>query len=67
MINIKINDSILTLHSGCRLDEALAVYGVKEKIFAIAIDGKFIPRIHYAQTLLQDNNSIDIIVPMQGG
>ena len=67
MINIKINDSILRLPQPCRLDEALVIYGVKEKIFAIAIDGKFIPRIHYEQILLQDNNRIDIIVPMQGG
>ncbi len=67
MINIKINNLLLRLPHGCRLDEALAIYGVKEKIYAVAIDGKFIPRIHYAQTSLLDNNSIDIIVPMQGG
>jgi sulfur carrier protein len=67
MINVKINSQIFQLPVGCHLLEALAIYGLKEKVFAIAINGELIPRYQQAQLILQEDNDIDIIIPMQGG
>jgi thiamine biosynthesis protein ThiS len=51
----------------CSLSEALVLYNLQDRVFAVAVDGKLVPRSQYSQMKLQNDNSIDIIVPMQGG
>jgi thiamine biosynthesis protein ThiS len=35
--------------------------------FAAAVNAQFVPKTLYAQTLLQDNDKIELIVPITGG
>ncbi|MBI2790616.1 MAG: sulfur carrier protein ThiS [Gammaproteobacteria bacterium] len=67
MINVKINSHLYLLPEKCSLSEALAFYNLQVQNFAVAIDGKLVPRSQYAQLKLRNDNCIDIIVPMQGG
>lgn len=36
-------------------------------LFAIAVNGQFVPKAHYTQYQLQSDDSIAILTPMQGG
>lgn len=38
-----------------------------EGSFAIALNQQFIPKQAYASTILQEQDHIDVIIPMQGG
>lgn len=64
---MKINSHPFWLPEKCSLREALVLYNLQDRVFAVAVDGKLVPRSQYSQMKLQNDNSIDIIVPMQGG
>ncbi len=66
-MKVKINRLEFELPQNCNLLQALEIYEVKTKIFAIAVNEKFIPKSHYSQTIINPFDTIDIIVPMQGG
>ena len=34
---------------------------------AVAINQEFVPRSHYTETLLQEGDQLELLVPMQGG
>ena len=38
-----------------------------EGAFALALNENFIPKSQYADTLLNENDRIEIVAPMQGG
>lgn len=68
MINIRLNNQKINLAENKTLQELLVEQGLAEQqSFAIAINQNFIPRASYATQLLQDNDEVDIIIPMQGG
>ncbi len=67
MIAIKINNKPYTFSKQCTLAQAIKAYGVKETIFAVAINGVLVPKAYFEQTVLAQNMIIDIIIPMQGG
>ncbi|MGD9591650.1 MAG: sulfur carrier protein ThiS [Candidatus Berkiella sp.] len=67
MISVKLNNNILSLPINTTLTEVLKIYGLKQTVFAVALNGQFIASENYATTRLQENDLIDVIVPMQGG
>lgn len=67
MISICLADEIITIEKNVPLSELLTQKNYVNKGFAIALNGKFIPTAHYKTTILQENDKIEIIVPMQGG
>lgn len=40
---------------------------VKQKIFAVSVNGKFVPKSNYINININPNDKIDIVIPMQGG
>lgn len=34
---------------------------------AVALNGEFVPRSRYRETILKDGDSVEILAPMQGG
>ncbi|MGE3320298.1 MAG: sulfur carrier protein ThiS [Candidatus Berkiella sp.] len=40
---------------------------VLPKVFAIAVNGKFVAREDYRQHILQSDDQVAILTPMQGG
>jgi sulfur carrier protein len=49
-----------------QLDELLHELQPKNP-FAISINSQFIAKAHYAKTMVQENDSIEIISPVTGG
>lgn len=66
-MKIMLNDQWVILPEKAKLSDLLAIYEVQEKSFAIAVNYQFVPRPFYAMRELQDQDIVDIIVPMQGG
>jgi sulfur carrier protein len=66
MITITVNgDTATTLHTN--LTEALREWGYTIGACAVALNETFIPVTDYPQTQLADGDSMQIVVPMQGG
>lgn len=67
MITINLNSQKINLPENNSLAEVLTHQGYTGDYFAVALNRKFIARGQYAETILTENDSIDIIFPMQGG
>jgi sulfur carrier protein len=63
---ISINQEMYDLPMGATLQDAIAVSLVIPP-FAAAVNAQFVPKSLYAQTILNENDQIDLIVPITGG
>ncbi len=66
-MNIYFNNEKHQIEANQSLQEFLLCQKKTELHFAIAINHQFVPRGVYQSTLLNENDRIDMIVPMQGG
>ena len=41
--------------------------GFSEKKIAVAINGQFVPKSSYDEHIINENDDIEIVAPMQGG
>jgi sulfur carrier protein len=68
MIQVSINNSLETLDKGCTVLKALEVLGYeKTGMLGIAINQTFISKDQWADTMLNDQDKIDILNPVSGG
>jgi thiamine biosynthesis protein ThiS len=67
MIIIQFNSQTVELKETCNLNEVLLLHGYTETRFAIAVNRKFIPKLHYHNYVIQAGDHIEVITPMQGG
>ncbi len=72
MIQLFLNGKPVTLSQSMSLDLALQEWkknniGIIPETFAISINEQFIPKTQYTATILQTNDCIDLLIPMQGG
>lgn len=67
MITIKCNNQATNVDAGCTLAVFLKNHGYEDNGFAVAINHKFVPSSRFAVTKLQQDDSVEIIRPMQGG
>ena len=63
---IWINQQTCELQQGCTLKEAIELAQITPP-FAAAVNAQFVPKTLYHQTLLHDNDKIELIVPITGG
>ena len=61
-----INQKSCELQQGCTLKEAIERAQITPP-FAAAVNAQFVPKTLYHQTLLHDNDKIELIVPITGG
>ena len=61
-----INQKSCDLQQGCTLKEAIELAQITPP-FAAAVNAQFVPKTLYHQTLLHDNDKIELIVPITGG
>ncbi|AMP89783.2 thiamine biosynthesis protein ThiS [Legionella pneumophila subsp. pascullei] len=66
-MNIYLNDKIYTIQSSLSLSAFLKQLNYTQQHFAVAINNHHVPHNAYETTILQANDSIDILFPMQGG
>ncbi len=67
MITVKINSETKKLQPDTTVAQALESLGYQNSKIAVAINGEFVPRTHYPNTVLQANDLIDVVAPIQGG
>jgi len=65
-MTITINGEQQSLSEPQTIDQLLANKGFSDRI-AVAINGAFIPRSTYANQVVKEGDSIEILAPMQGG
>ena len=61
-----INQKPCELQQGSTLKEAIEFAQITPP-FAAAVNTQFVPKTLYEQTLLNDNDKIELIVPITGG
>ncbi len=66
-MNITVNGQTKTLTSNCPISEYLNNNGYGDKLVAVAINGSFVPKSLHGDTLINDNDDVEIVAPMQGG
>jgi sulfur carrier protein len=65
-ITIKINNQLISVSGTDSLANLLSTTTLPA-VFAIAVNGKFLPKAQYQNYPLKDNDVVAIISPMQGG
>ncbi|HEV2613106.1 MAG TPA: sulfur carrier protein ThiS [Gammaproteobacteria bacterium] len=67
MINIFLNGEAIILEKHCTLGDFLKIQSKISGNYAVALNKKFIARADYEHTVLNNQDHITIIRPMQGG
>jgi sulfur carrier protein len=66
-LSVVVNGKKTILTQGLNLQQVLDKQGYKNEQVAIALNETFIARSQYQNTLIEANDCIDIVAPMQGG
>ncbi|AMQ27856.1 TPA: sulfur carrier protein ThiS [Legionella pneumophila] len=67
MINVYFNDKIYKIQPSLSLRAFLKQLNYTQQYFAVAINNHHVPHKAYEATILQANDRVDILFPMQGG
>ena len=67
IMQVTVNGENKVMLDNIDLENALIKWGYGLETFAVAINKQFVPRSKYAMTLLNANDHIEIVTPMQGG
>lgn len=65
MLTIQLNGDSIQIPSES-LQTVLADFALKT-VFAVALNGEFVPREHYSGITLKNGDQLEIVSPMQGG
>ncbi|WP_160154144.1 sulfur carrier protein ThiS [Microbulbifer sp. ALW1] len=66
-MQLLVNGEQRNFESETSLSELLLQLGYSGETFAVALNGNFVPRATYEQTLLNAGDSLDIVAPVVGG
>ena len=70
-MNIHINGNAYTLphENHINVNAALTLHFIEaqQSTFAVALNGDFIGKTDYESTLIKNGDSLDILLPIQGG
>lgn len=66
-MKILLNGKPLELETEIDINNLLKATGYKDKIVAVAVNGNFVAREFYDETLVKSNDKIEVVAPMQGG
>jgi sulfur carrier protein len=67
MLNVILNGEPKELPEQMTVEKAIAYWQPNAKTFAVAVNGEFLPRDHYADSLLQAGDQIELLSPIVGG
>ena len=67
MITLKRNGQNEQLSEQLTLQAALQQWDYTPGTFAVAVNGAFIPKQRYGDTMLQAGDEVDVVSAMQGG
>ena len=67
MIEVIVNGERKSLSTELNVKEAIKELKYKKKGFSVALNGTFVAIATYENTMIRDNDSIEILAPVQGG
>ena len=67
MIEIIVNGIRQEVSSEMNVKEIIKELNYKQEGFALALNGTFVAISTYESTMIRDNDSIEILAPVQGG
>ena len=67
MIEVIVNGKRTEISHEMNVKEIIKALNYKVKGFAIALNGTFVALATYENTMIRDNDSIEILAPVQGG
>ena len=67
MINVTLNGEAREMSESLTLSAAMGSWSYQGDSFAVAINEKFVPRSKYAQTEINNGDSIEVVSPLEGG
>lgn len=67
MITVYVGKTEVSIADPISLQDFLLKQGYTQSYFAVALNSQFVPRDQYSKQLLNHQDVIDIITPMQGG
>lgn len=67
MIEIIVNGTRTTVSAEMNVKEMIEELKYKQKGFALALNGTFVAISTYETTIIHDNDSVEILAPVQGG
>ena len=67
MIEVIVNGKRTEVSSEMNVKEMIKELKYKQKGFALALNGTFVAISTYETTIIHDNDSIEILAPVQGG
>jgi len=67
MIEVIVNGKRTAVSSEMNVNELVQELKYTQKGFALALNGTFVSIATYESTVIRDNDSIEILAPVQGG
>ncbi len=67
MHKVSVNNQLMEIPQQTALSELINLAGFGDQMVAVAINGEFVPKHQYSQTVLASNDNIDIVKPIGGG
>jgi len=67
MIEIIVNGKRQSIPNGLNVKEMIEAIGHKGEGFALALNGTFVALATYETMMVRDNDSVEILAPVQGG
>jgi len=67
MIKVSVNGEIKEVSEHLNVNELIEELGYRTKGFAVAVNTTFVAINTYANTIIKENDKIDILAPVQGG
>ena len=67
MIEVIVNGKRTEISHEMNVKEIIKELNYKVKGFAVALNGTFVAIATYENTIIRDNDSIEILAPVQGG
>lgn len=66
-MQIMINGEPTSVADSHTLDQILAHQTRTHEHFAVAVNGRFVPKSAYSETTINAGDQIEFLIPMQGG
>ena len=67
MINIILNGKEIKINKHISIRQLLIKENLEKKMLAVAINGSIVERQDYEQTIIEEEDRIEIVMPVGGG
>lgn len=67
MIEVIVNGQRKSIPEGLNVSDAVKALEYTGKGFSVALNGTFVAIATYGTTMVRDNDSLEILAPVQGG